>query len=171
METLQHDPLTKVQVKEALYAYLYTPVIKQFQTRLNTLIVKNTLLIGSPHKSFHYKGNFYSCDDKPAPRRWNKLVPQLHALMDGYLKDHQDLNRREMPYVMGYINQVLNSSNNFGDYMKLFPECLHPPLHRLIASCPCHTTTLLDEKAAALNLQNAVPISLVKQRMVTNLLI
>lgn len=171
MDQLQHDPLTKSQVKQTLYEYLYTPVEKQFRTRIDTLIIRNTLLGQHSHKSFHYKGVLYSCDSAPPPRKWNRLVPQLKEQMEDYLRDMDDLNRRELPYVLGFINQVLNSSNHFEDYLRLLPECLHPPLKKLIASCPCHNGSLVDDRIEQLVKANQMPIALIKQRMVSNLIL
>jgi hypothetical protein len=171
MEPLRHDPLTKVQIKEALYEFLYTPVERSMTARLNALIVKNTLLGGYHHKSFHHKGVLYSCDDTPAPKRWNRLLPQLKPQVEEYLRDMEQMNRYELPFVLGYINQVLNSSKSFGDYLKLFPDSLHPPLQKLADSCPCHNQALSDEKIDLMTQSNLVPINMIKQRMVTNLLI
>jgi hypothetical protein len=171
MEPLRHDPLTKIQIKEALYDFLYTPVVDSMAARLKALIVKNALLGGYHHKSFHHKGVLYSCDDTPAPKRWNRLLPQLKPMMEEYLRDMDAINRRELPFVLGFINQVLNSSNNFGDYLKLFPDCLHPPLQKLQESCPCHTKALGDDTINSMTQTNLVPINMIKQRMVTNLLI
>jgi hypothetical protein len=171
MEPIQHDPITKAQVKSALYEFLYTPVEKQFQNRLNTLIIKNAVTCGYGHKSFNHRGVLYTCDSSAPPRRWNKLAPHLKDDMDKYLQEVDELNRKELPYVLGYINKVLNSSNNFGDYLKLFPDCLHPPIKKLIDSCPCHTTVLDNDQIDLLTQQNRQPIDLIKQRMMTNMLL
>lgn len=171
MESLQHDGLTKSLVKNALYDYIYHPVQKDFQNRRDAIIIKNTITCGYNHKSFTYKGNFYTCDTTPPPRRLNKLSPQLKDQMDEYLRDVDELNKKELPYVLGYINQVLNSSNNFGDYLRLFPECLHSPLNKLIATCPCHNEVLDDSQIQQLTLQNEASINLIRQRMMTNMLI
>lgn len=171
MEPLRQDPLTKIQIKEALYEFLYTPVSKAFTARLNALIVKNTLVGGYHHKSFHHKGVLYSCDETPVPKRWNRLLPQLRPQVEEYLRDVEMWNRQELPFVLGYINQVLNSSNNFGDYLKLFPESLHPPLHKLAHSAPGNTKALDESKIIEMTQSNLSSINLIKQRMVTNLLI
>lgn len=171
MDTLQHDSLTKQQVKDALYEFLYTPSGNRLQERLNTLIIRNMQLAGYTHKSFYYKGVCYSCDDAPPPKRWNKLLPQLKEQMEDYLRDMEQINRYELPFVIGYINQALNASNNFGDYLRLFPDCLHPPLQKLIATCPCSTAALSDDKVEKIIDKNRVPINMIKQRMLTNLII
>lgn len=171
MDQLQHDPRTKQKLKDALYDFLYTPAQNQFKTRLDTLIVRNAILSGYGHKSFTYKGERYSCDIAPPPRAWNRLLPQLRPEMDEYLADIKRLNQHEVPFVIGFINQVLNASNDFGDYLRLLPDCAHRPIERLIASCPCQATRLGDEQIEAIKEKNAASINLIKQRMVTNLLI
>jgi hypothetical protein len=171
MESLQYDPLTKQQIKDTLYDFLYTPVQKQFKLRLDTLIIRNTLLSGYSHKSFVYKGKTYSCDTEAPPRKWNKLLPELKGQMDQYLAELETINSQEIPYVLGFINKVLNSSHAIDDYLKLFPDCIHAPLKKLAATCPCKTQMLTQAKSASLLEQSETPINLIKQRMVTNLLI
>jgi hypothetical protein len=171
MEPLQHDPRTKQLIKDSLYDFLYTPVQRQFKTRLDTIIIRNTLLGGYGHKSFNYKGVHYSCDNGAPPRKWNRLLPQLRDQMDGYLQDLNQLNDTELPFVLGFINQVLNSSNDLGDYLSLFPESVHQPIQKLIETCPCQAKQLSDEQVALLQEQNKKHIELIKKRMVTNLLI
>jgi hypothetical protein len=171
MDQLQHDPRTKQHLKDALYDFLYTPVQNQFKTRLETIIIRNAILSGYGHKSFTYKGERYSCDVAPPPRAWNRLLPQLRPLMDEYLADLKHLNQYEVPFVVGYINKVLNASNDLGDYLRLLPDCTHRPIEKMIATCPCKATQLEEDKVISIREQNAVSIDLIKQRMVTNLLI
>lgn len=171
MEQLQYDPRTKQLIKDTLYDFLYTPVVNQFQRRLDVLIVKNTLLGGYSHKSFNYKGVLYSCDSGSPPRKWNRLLSQLKPQMDEYLQDLNQLNEHELPFVIGFINQVLNASSDIQDYLKLFPESLHQPLNSLIASCPCGRKQLTTDKVAELLSKNSEPINMMKARMVKNLLI
>lgn len=171
METLQHDPRTKQQIKDMLYAFLYEPVQRQFKHRLDALIIRNTAIAGVSHQSFTYKGHFYSNDPAAPPRKLTRLVPQLHADMDAYLADLKQLNDKEVPYVMGFINQVLNASNDLHDYLRLLPASVHQPIQQLIDSCPCRTKHLSDEQVREMQAKNQQSIDLVKQRMVTNLLI
>lgn len=171
MEQLQYDPRTKQQLKDALYDFLYTPVQNQFKLRLDTIIIRNTLLAGNGHKSFHYKGVHYSCDNEPNPRAWYRLLPQLRPQMDEYLRDLKELHEREMPFVVGYINKVLNASNEFGDYLQLLPESTHHPIEKLIATCHCHGQKLSPEQVQELRQQHQNCIDMMKARMVTNLLI
>ena len=171
MEQLQYDPRTKQQIKDALYDFLYTPVQNQFKLRLDTIIIRNTLLAGNGHKSFNYKNEFYNCDTGPMPRVWNRLLPQLRPLMDEYLTEIEHLHQYEVPFVLGYINKVLNASNALGDYLRLLPDCTHRPLEKMISSSSWKATKLDEDTVISIREQNAVSINLIKQRMVTNLLI
>lgn len=170
-EHLQHDPKTKSQIKDILYELLYAPVQRQFKQRLDTIIVHNTVLGGYTHKSFMYRNVLYSCDTTPAPRRMNRLMSAVMLDMADYLKDLKHLNEKEVPYVLGYINQVLNSTNNLTDYLRLLPEAVHHPLHAFISTCPCHTVQLHKDTVEMLQDKNQNSINLIKQRMVTNLII
>lgn len=170
-DTLSHDPRTKQQIKDAIYSFLYQPTEKQMKLRLDTLIVKNAVIGGYTHKSFMHKNILYNCDATALPRKMNRLVPQLYEDMAEYLKDLKQLNEREVPYVVGYINQVLNSSNDLCDYLKLLPEAVHNPIKHLIATCPCRNEKLPQETVQMLQKKNQTSIDLMKQRMVLNLLI
>jgi hypothetical protein len=170
-EHLQHDPKTKSQIKDILYGLLYAPVQQQFKQRLDAIIVHNTVVGGYTHKSFMYRNVLYSCDSTAAPRKMNRLMPAVMLDMADYLKDLKQLNEKEVPYVLGYINQVLNSTNNLSDYLRLLPEAVHGPLKAFIVTCPCHTQTLHADTVAMLQAKNEDSINLIKTRMVTNLII
>lgn len=171
MDPLQHDPKTKKQIKDALDSFLYDTVRRQFKSRLDQLIVRNTLLTGNTHKSFMYKNTLYNCDIDPLPRKLNRLDLVLQPYMNSYLKDVKQLNEKEIPYVIGYVNQVLNSSNNFNDYLLLLPEAVHMPLIKLVITCPCRSKLLHPDEITLIQEKNQASISLMKQRMFTNLII
>lgn len=158
-------------IKDLLYTFIYEPVQKQFKARLDAIITKNTQLLGASHNSFIYKGIVYSCDPAQQPRKMNRLVPQLESLMDAYLKETNHINTHEAPYVLGFIIQVLNSSNDLQDYLKIFPSSIHRPIEDLITSCPCRSKQLTEEDIITLQIRNANSITMMKKRMVINLLI
>ena len=168
---LQHDPRTKKQIKDALYAFLYNPVLKNFERKLEQLITKNSVLLGNAEGSFMYKGELYSNPTASIPRKINRLHKSLYVYMDEYLEEIRQLNTQELPYVLGFIGQVLNASNDLSDYLLVFPPSVHHPVEKLIASCPCKTKKLTPEDVLTIQKNNQVPINLMKQRMVTNLLI
>ena len=171
MDKLEYDPRTKQQIKDALYGFLYDPVQRQFKTRIETLIVRNAIMGGYGHKHFAYKGAVYECDSTPAPLKKNRLQPALRGEMEDYLVDLNELNSHELPYVLGFLNQVLNASGDLTDYMRVFPESVHYPLNRLLATCPCRTTSLGEARVTALISKNREPIGMIKRRLVLNLLI
>ena len=170
MEQPQHDPRTKRMIKDVLYELLYTPIQKQFKQRLDQLIVKNAVLGGYSHKSFMYKNVLYNCDTNAMPRKMNRLVIQLQPAMNEYLKELKQLNEDEL-HVLGYITQVLNSSNELHDYLRLLPPSVHPAIQGLINTCSCRGKRLPDETVALLQEKNLGAVQLMKNRMVTNLLI
>ncbi len=170
-EQLQHDPRTKIQIKDALYEHLYAPLDKQFKDRLQQIAIKNAVLSGHTHISFIYKNVVYNCDTTALPRKMNRLHAQLQPVMNDYLKEAKQLNEKEVPYVIGFITQVLNASNELHDYLRLLPQSVHHPVQSLIDTCPCRGKKLSEETVDLLQQKNQVPIQLMKQRMVNNLLI
>lgn len=139
--------------------------------RLDAIIIKNTVLGGYSHKSLMYKNVLYNCDDAPLPRKMNRLVSQVQFEMLDYLAEVKQLNEKELPFVIGYINQVLNSSNDMCDYLRLLPEAVHQPIRHLIDTCPCKAKSLNEDTVDMLREKNKASIHMMRQRMVTNLLI
>lgn len=169
---LEHNPRTKIQVRELLYDTLYRPVQARFTARLNKIIDLNCNIQKSSHPSFTYRGHTYTKEgiNTPPPRRLAVLADTLKAEMDDYLTETTYLNSHELPFVVGYINQVLNISEDFPDYLKLLPEAIHRPLIELMATCPCKTSQLTQEAIDAMKETNRVSISLMKQRIVLNMI-
>lgn len=171
-KTLNYDKTTKQLIKDRIHAFLYDPVEKQFQDRINILIRKNSVLCGNSQVWMSHKGVYYTMDTTTLrPKPINKLKPELQVFMDEYLKDKEQLNYKELPHVMGYINQVLNLSSSLQDYLKLLPESLHPPIKELMEHCACREDRLNQQVIQRVNQTNQVPIELIKKRMVLNLLI
>lgn len=171
-DRIEHDPRTKQQIKDRLYHFLYDPVQRKFDLRLKHLIVANAKALSSSQDGFMYRNHWYTLSpDQPQPRPSDRLVPALRPEMDAFLRDRHQLNSYEIPYVLNYINQVLNSSDDMQDYLRAFPEPLHRPLNEMIESCPCRSTKLPPETIEELQERNHIPIELIKQRLVTNLLL
>jgi hypothetical protein len=171
MDPLERDPKTKQQIKNALYDYIYGPVHRHFSKRIAELVRKNTVLGGHSHQHFVYKGVLYNAESSPPPIRRNRLVPQLRGEMEEFLADQIKLNQQELPFVLGFVNQVLNSSNSLSDYLKVLPESVHSPIQQLMSTCPCRMGILSPERAEQLRLKNEASANLIRQRLVTNLLI
>jgi hypothetical protein len=170
-EKLQHDPRTKQQIKDILFDYLYGPGEASFKKQLAQIVSQNCVLTNSAHKCFSYRGVVYSIDAPPVIRKMTRLHPTLHMKMDKYVKETKQLNNHELPYVLGFINQVLNSSNNLQDYLKLLPDSVHSPIQVLINSCPCRVVDLSADEIKHLKEKNYESIELIKQRMLSNLIL
>lgn len=171
VEPLQHDPRTKQQIKDSLYYVLYGTLQETFAKCLENLIVKNCSLVRSLHKSFVYKGEFYTCDPERPPLKMNRLDPSLRPNMNSYLKELKELNDHELPYVMGFLTQVLNSSNSLQDYLRLLPDTLHQPIKSFIATCPCRFEAISETGVKTFLEMNEPVIEMIKIRMVKNLLL
>ncbi|MCM2973762.1 hypothetical protein [Larsenimonas suaedae] len=169
-QKLQFDPRTKQQIKDKLHDTIYGPMEQKFETRLHGIIRDNTKLLRSSYFSFIYDGQTYVLNGQEIlPRRMNRLHESLTERMDEYLADLNRLNAYEMPYVLGYITSVLNTSDNINDYIKLLPEPLHQPLQELIDSCGCRISDLSDARVEELRARHEVPIQLIRERFVLNL--
>lgn len=167
------NPRSKGLIKESLERFLYEPVQRHFKRRLDEIIIANTLEGKYQHKSFHFKGEQYHCEYGLRPRNWNKLLPHLKPRMEKYLADVKHIDDQERPTIFGFINQVLNSSNHFSDYIALFPSSAHPPIRTLLTDpSPMYADPVMDkDKMDHIIEQNQAAISMMKARMVTNLLL
>lgn len=170
-DTIQYDPRTKQQIKDLLYSHLYSPVEKASKAKLNGLILRNSSLMSNSRIGFTHKGAIYSMDDSNSIRNTNRLHPSLHKEMNDYLEEVTTLNTKELPYVIGFITNVLNSSNSLQDYLSVLPNSVHGPINKFVAACPCRKCQLSEEEAKQLIDNNQTPIALMKQRMLLNLLI
>ena len=166
---LQNDPRTKQMIKDMLYSHIYDPVEYRLHEKLKLIMGKNKLLNHHDMDYFSYKAKVYSLDGtliRSAP----KLDPSLYGEMQEYLKELNELNRVEIPYVLNFINQVLNASNDLRDYLKILPECMHKPIQELIDAHECHTERLTAEEVEAFKEHNTKSILMVKKRLMLNLL-
>ena len=168
-DEIRPDPKAKLNIKNALDEALYAPVRKALQEQINKLIIKNTVAGKFTHKSFIYKNEIFNCDTAPLPKLMNRLLPQFKPEMEAYLLEVEELNKKELPYVFGFINQVLNSSNEFHDYLRLFPNVIHDHIRRLISTGPCSNKRLTDEEVEEIKSKNYHAIQLIKQRIISNM--
>ena len=151
--------------KDALHAFLFEPVNTSLKKQLEHVVYRNCVVCHYTHRSVTYKGVVYNFDTEAPPRRWNRLTAELRPTMDKIIQETEELANYEVPYVMGYITQVLNSSEYFADYLALLPECVHPAFRKILHTIP---TPSLEPAKKVFN-QKAV--DLIKQRMVMNLLL
>lgn len=171
MTELAYDPKTKKRIKDALYSYLYGPAEEKFQQTIKELIHRNTAIYKNTQPCFKYKGEVYTLEPtQMVPRPTNWLDQSLYGEMEAYLTDVKDLKDNELPYVLGYLNKVLNASDSFQDYYQLFPEALHSILRKLEESCPCRNDLLDQKTIEKIRNSNVIAIRRIKRRMTLNLL-
>lgn len=171
MNKIEYDTQTKQQIKDVLYSFLYDPVKKQFKDRIDSLILRNTIIGGHSHKHFTYSGSVYNSELSRPPAKKNQLHPLLHQQMDYYLADLDDINRHELPHVLGFINQVLNSTSDLYDYMRILLESINCPLGKMLSTYTCRTQHLDEDRVQHIVAKNHEPIGMIKRRLAANLLI
>lgn len=125
MAAARLDARIKQQIKESLKAYAYAPMHRKAAIRLQGIISANTTASRYLHQSFSYKGAYHTFEIYHPRFKNQRLLPELHAEMDAYLADMQEVVYTEEPYVLGFFNKVLNASNSMEDYLLLLPECVH----------------------------------------------
>lgn len=171
MSELTYDPRAKEVVKEQLVALLYDPVKAHYRARLESIIRRNTLKAGNGQTFFSYRGVTYALDpSERLPRQINRLHPSLREEMDRYLEEVTRLNDTELPYVINFINALLNASGSLKDYLEILPEVVHKPLKQLMTQCPCQRGELTPETRHDLLVRHQKSIELIRQRMVLNLI-
>lgn len=164
------DPRIKSSIKLAITISLYNNSSMSLMNRLNQIIVRNTAINGYADEAFTYKGEYYTYTATGRPRLSNRLTPDLHPIMDEYLADLHALESIEQPTVMGFITKVLNSSNSILDYLLIFPEAFHSRIKEITALAPIEPRKLTDEEVEKLIADNEHAISLLKQRLVLNMI-
>jgi hypothetical protein len=169
--SVSYDARTKKRIKEALYDALYGQVNKEQFNTLVQIIRKNSIKCQNSQHCFKYKGILHSSDPKKlVPRPVNWLHTSFFNEMELYLDEKKTLERDEIPHVMGFVVQVLNSSDSFKDYFKLLPESLHPILIRIRDQCPCRNDYLDEKQIERIQAQNISAVNLLRRRVTINLL-
>jgi len=165
------NALIKITLRNDIHFILYDPIYKQLTVQINALILKNTVSCGYSHLSFKFNNRLYECDKTKAPRKTNHLTLSLYPAMYAYLDIVTQLDKKELPIVMGYINQVLNISNDPDDYAYLLPETFISLIYNRIPRYPDKSDKLLSPLTITLRNKNQVALDMIKQRLVSNLLI
>jgi hypothetical protein len=176
---IEYNPRTKHNIQSCLFTLVYEPLSQHLEQELDTIIDRNTSMGSFSQPSFHYRAVHYrhsTTKSLPQPglgrhrAKRNPLLPVLHPQMNDWIQAHKE-SELERTYVLAYITKVLNTSEGFPDYYRLFPEALHPTLDRLKEACPCRHQELSEESINAFLQQNILPQNLIKERLLRNLLI
>lgn len=122
----------KRAVKDCLDHFLYAPVRKAFQAKLNELIIADAVARGDGIRAFCHRGrNFMIPGEKPNFRYFPRLSRSNRVLVDSLLSEYDPVLIDERDSVLTFISQVLNKSDEPSEYLKMFPSGLREPLKRV----------------------------------------
>jgi hypothetical protein len=162
----------KQHLKAQVYEYLYGPVELKNRQRIKELVFANSKALASSQEGFMYKGNWYSLNaSRIPPRIKNRLISSLQPAMDEHLTAVNRLYDHEKPYVLGFVSRVLNASGSIDDYLRVFPESMHPPLKEVADAYPAAPSVITESAVASLQADNETAITLMKSRLILNLLL
>lgn len=164
------NPRLKLAIKERISQFLYSDPLTKLRKDLEYIITTNDQLSNKGHYMFTYRGVRYKWYEN-MPLVWGPLPlhQSLHKQMDQYIKETKEL-AEESALTLGYIQNILNKSDNPEDYLRLIPSALHVPIHELLAQFPDISKTLSLTDAEKLIKTHARSVDLIKQRLMLNLL-
>lgn len=164
------NPYLKQDVLAMISEHVYSAAHRRMNKRLEEIITKNTSMIGSGDMVLSYKGEYYSCQGvRRTEKKTNRILPILRPYMDEWINDNNALHD-EIGLVETYLATVLNASNNVSDYFRLLPDCVHPALQPY-AQQPNVQPPLSDEQVQAIQAKNQKAMSMIKQRLLLNLIV
>lgn len=151
---------------------MYLGTQRRFDKLLLSIITRNTVACKFSHNSFSYKGQFYN-GEMTVPRYKNqRLMPELHTVMDEYIAEGTDIKLNEEPYVLGFFNKMLNLTSSIDDYLAILPDCMHRAIHTLNIEPQFRLPReLSDDQVAQFKQEHASWILLLKKRMVLDLVL
>lgn len=159
----------KQDILKNVFSFIYSKAEERSKNLLEAIITKNTAIIGSGDLFLFYKGEHHSCRNaKRTVRKTNPLVPALKPFMEEWL-DGREALKSESSLVTSFLAAGLNLSNNVTDYPRIFPDCLHPALQPFL-SHPNHSEPVSDASIRAFQESNHRAISLIKQRLMLNVI-
>ena len=160
---------TKVELRELLHFYLYERVEEHRKEQLESLIKANCTLSNSSFPAFRFRGATYQVNAFVGYQAYpRQLHPGLIPVVEKFVAEQEQLLEYEQPMVRGYITAVLNSSNSLKDYLRLLPASVHLALADI--TMPDLPATLSESDIDSMNVRYAQHISLLKQRLLLNLL-
>lgn len=170
MTDTNYGPRTKDMVKNALMIFLYEPALQHYKKKLHAISSKNMLLTHADHNSFRYKGTLYNCENTPAPRQWNMLSKLLYPAMEEYLQEWDAICLTEIPQLDGFIVRVMNRTHNHADWLRIFPEGVRYCLQNFSISYATPPVAMSDEDVQVFKQEHSVPLTMMRERLVMNLL-
>lgn len=166
--------LAVAQAKANMLAWfmhgLYGKLDIERHVGLQSLITRNCVAIGGVDLCFKHRGHIYRYDANEVPSTMPELHPMLVAEVDAHLAKFHDIMEIEKPIVRGYLNAVLNASDNPIFYYEAVPVKLHEYLDRFHAAFCFVKEPPSPEKMEAFFKKHASPRNLMKQRLLIDYL-
>lgn len=170
MPSNKNAALAKYNLKNALLLKLYTPSNKAFTKACEEIVLQNNVLKGVHASSFLYRGSTYPVSQKLGPKSPYALHPSLEEKFVTVLYPFDEIQKFEVPMVAGFIIHVLNSSDCWEDYLKVFPETLHPLIEEWRFHFKWKIPTLTEAAIADILDKHSKGLQLLRARLVWNLL-
>lgn len=153
---------------------LYVKPLDDIRKRLYALGDHNGQLVGNQQRCFLYRGEMFAVECYPkgkVPRPINWLRPELHADMQRLQDEKHEIENLEMPYVLGYLQRVMQVARTQRDYLALIPNVLHAPIKKHATAFANYLEDLPDTEVAAFLQDNDRYLGKLKERMTFNLLL
>ena len=166
-----YDPTLKTEIRNLLYRKLFEPIERLRREQLTQLVMRNAMICSATHKSFIYKGVVYNEEMSPPQRPVTRLTPGLRPEMEAWLREQQQLEREEIPRVLGSLMRLLNSTDNLSDLVFVLPETLREPLKEIQLRCPCTHSARDANGQAQLRAQLTEDMNQLRERLMKNTLL
>lgn len=168
----QLHPLIRMELKNKLVYLAYKATDTRLLSRLHKIIDANTLAAKYSHASFNYRGKLYSKEHQQLRFNSQRLLPELKEYMDALLKDIDEIENTEKPFITGLFTTMLNVSGSVEDYLLILPECLAPAIKSEIVKAECvYPRQLTNEQLEAFKTKHMQWILMLKNRMVLELIL
>lgn len=161
----------KFVIKQLIMEQLYSSYEQRNKDVYIEMCRKNCALPNkNTHLHFVYKGELHNFETTVPPLPRNRLDPSFFEAYERHKREIKEVGTQEIPVVEHFLNQVLNASPNPWDMLWVLPDFLHEMIKEQLVKTGNEGRKLTKEQEASLKEKGIIPIQLMKQRMVHNLL-
>lgn len=164
----------KLNMLNTLTTYLYKPWEENNQAQIDKIVLAHVEASKATQLAFRYRGEVYTSEKVPYRPPVSTLHPSLHAQIQEFLKQREDVLLYERPLITNSLSAIFNLSNHPNDFLKVLPEELHYPLAKFYGnkeSFNAFDEELSKEQVEAAKEKFASAIEAIRVRLVTNLVL
>ena len=165
-----YPALTKSFFVDLAMTSLYARVTTIMNKKLSIIIKKNSNMFINTQVSFIHKNEVYSLETNVVYKNLNRLHPDCLLEMTEYLNDWKFLFDYEQPMIKGMLIKTVNNFNNIIDYKHILPYQIHSEIDVAFENCK-EESYVLDPAITAFITKNITNINLIKQKIVSDLLL